>query len=151
MTMKNSISRRSAVAATLGASAAAALAAAGTASAHPESDGRSYRLESQVQHNKRVAVAFLDLAFNKKQPQAAADRYVGDEFIQHNPLSADGTGPFVEYVKWRTALSPQLKFDFKRVFGEKDLVAGGRPRRRSGDRCCGHRPGCAEQSPRVRR
>ncbi|GAA3815947.1 hypothetical protein GCM10022403_056810 [Streptomyces coacervatus] len=121
--MKNPISRRSAVAATLGASAVAAFAAAGTASAHPESDDRSHRPESQVQHNKRVAVAFLDLAFNKKQPQEAADRYVGAQFIQHNPLSADGTGPFVAYVTWRTTLSPELKFDFKRVFGEKDLVA----------------------------
>ncbi|WP_217570113.1 nuclear transport factor 2 family protein [Streptomyces sp. GbtcB7] len=121
--MKTPISRRSAVVATLGASVAAALATAGTTSAHPESHGRSYRSESQVQHNKRVAVAFLDLAFNKKQPQAAADRYVGAQFIQHNPLSADGTGPFVAYVTWRTALSPELKFDFKRVLGEEDLVA----------------------------
>lgn len=116
--MKNSISRRSAVAATLGASAAAALAAAGTASAHPESVVRRYRPESQTQHNKGVAVAFLDLASNRKQPQAAADRYVGTQFIQHNPLSADGTKAFVKYVKWATTQSPELNFDFKRVFGE---------------------------------
>ncbi|WP_286255178.1 hypothetical protein [Streptomyces graminofaciens] len=30
-----------------------------------------------MRHNKRVAVAFMDLAFNKKNPQAAVDRYVG--------------------------------------------------------------------------
>ena len=48
---------------------------------------------------------------------------MGAQFIQHNPLSADGTKPFVAYVTWRTTQSPDLKFDFKRVFGEKNLVA----------------------------
>ncbi|MER5436256.1 nuclear transport factor 2 family protein [Streptomyces sp. NPDC002588] len=126
MTMKNPvsrISRRSAVSVVVGALAAATLTVAGTASADSRSGRGEHRVESQVQHNKYVAVAFLDLAFNKKQPEEAAKRYVGDEFIQHNPLSADGTGPFIQYVKWRTTLSPDLKFDFKRVFGEKDLVA----------------------------
>ncbi|WP_329537473.1 nuclear transport factor 2 family protein (plasmid) [Streptomyces sp. NBC_01450] len=121
--MKNPISRRSAVTAVVGAIAAATLTVAGTASADPQPGRGEHRVESQVQHNRRVAVAFLDLAFNKKQPEEAAKLYVGDEFIQHNPLSADGTGPFIAYVKWRTTLSPELNFDIKRVFGEKNLVA----------------------------
>ncbi|MFF3371939.1 nuclear transport factor 2 family protein [Streptomyces sp. NPDC002680] len=121
--MKTSVSRRSATLAAVGAITAVTLTVAGTASASPEAGRGHHRPESQVQHNERVAVAFLDLAFNKKQPQAAADRYVGSEFIQHNPLSADGTKPFVAYVTWRTTQSPDLKFDFKRVFGEKNLVA----------------------------
>jgi hypothetical protein len=28
---------------------------------------------------------------------------------------------FVAYVKWATTQSPELNFDFKRVFGENDL------------------------------
>lgn len=121
--MKTSVSRRSAALAAVGAITAVTLTVAGTASASPEACGGHRQAGSQVRHNERVAVAFLDLAFNKLQPQAAADRYVGDEVIRHNPLSADGTGPFVEYVTWRTTLSPELKFDFKRVFGEQNLEA----------------------------
>ena len=121
--MKTSISRRQVALAAVGAITAVTLTVAGTASASPEAGGGKHRPETQVQHNERVAVAFLDLALNKKQPQAAVDRYVGAQFIQHNPLSADGTKPFVAYVTWRTTQSPDLKFDFKRVFGEKNLVA----------------------------
>jgi hypothetical protein len=77
MIMKSLLSRRSAVAAALGASAAATLTVAGTASAQPESGRGDHGAESRVRHNKRVAVAFMDLAFNKKNPQAAVDRYVG--------------------------------------------------------------------------
>jgi len=47
---------------------------------------------------------------------------VGSKFIQHNPLAADGKEAFVAFVTWWTAQVPQLKFDFKRVFGENDLV-----------------------------
>jgi hypothetical protein len=98
MTMKTSVSRRSAALAAVGAITAVTavtLSVAGTAAASPEAGAGHQRADSQVQHNERVAVAFLDLAFNKKQPEEAADRYVGDKFIQHNPLSADGTGPFI--------------------------------------------------------
>ena len=47
---------------------------------------------------------------------------MGSKFIQHNPLAADGKEAFVAFVTWWTAQVPQLKFDFKRVFGENDLV-----------------------------
>ena len=120
--MNTSVPRRSAVLGAVGALAAATLTVAEPASANPK-PGDDNRAQIQLQHNKRAAVAFLDLAFNKKEPQAAVDRYVGAQFIQHNPLAADGAAAFVAYVKWATTQSPELNFDFKRVFGENDLVA----------------------------
>ena len=41
--------------------------------------------------NKQNAIAFYQLMFNDCQPAEALARYVGDEYVQHNPLVADGS------------------------------------------------------------
>jgi len=35
--------------------------------------------------NKETAQAFYDLMFNQCKPREAIEKYVGDEYIQHNP------------------------------------------------------------------
>src|SRR5688500_17512464 len=44
---------------------------------------------SQIETNKRIATEFYDAAINRKD-FAAASRYLGSQYKQHNPTAADG-------------------------------------------------------------
>jgi predicted SnoaL-like aldol condensation-catalyzing enzyme len=45
---------------------------------------------SNLEQNKANAIAFYDLMFNQSRPREAIDRYVGAEYVQHNPGVTDG-------------------------------------------------------------
>lgn len=72
--------------------------------------------------NKANAQAFYDLMFNQCEPRAAIERYVGDEYIQHNPEVADGKEAFIDYFVRMAKNYPGKKTVFKRVVAEGDLV-----------------------------
>ena len=77
---------------------------------------------NDLEQNRLNAQAFYDLAFNQCQPRQAAERYVGDEYIQHNPLVGDGIEPFIEYFDRMNAEYPDKKVHFKQAIAEGDLV-----------------------------
>jgi predicted SnoaL-like aldol condensation-catalyzing enzyme len=79
-------------------------------------------MANNTEQNKANVKAFYDLAFNQKQPEEAVKRYVGSFYRQHNPNAADGTEPFIGFVKWLTGANPNLRIDFKRLIAEDDLV-----------------------------
>lgn len=72
--------------------------------------------------NKANALAFYELAFNRYQVREAADKYIGSEYLQHNPLVADGKEAFVQALSSYTAKFPRSKGHIKRVIAEGDLV-----------------------------
>ncbi len=49
-----------------------------------------------LERNKRHAVDFYRMAY-LGEPAQAVERYVGAEYIQHNPLVGNGRRAFVEY------------------------------------------------------
>ena len=51
----------------------------------------------KLEQNKQTVTAFCDLMFNQCQPAEAVDKYVGDVYIQHNPIVADGEQAFIAY------------------------------------------------------
>ncbi len=51
-----------------------------------------------------------------------SDRYIGTQYIQHNPYVADGKAPFVNYFTQYFKEHPDAKNTIKRVVAEGDLV-----------------------------
>lgn len=72
--------------------------------------------------NKHSALAFYDLMFNQNKPREAAELYIGDEYIQHNPHVGDGKEPFIAYFERMAAEYPGKKVTFKRAIAEGDFV-----------------------------
>ena len=74
------------------------------------------------QKNKANAQAFYDLMFNQCKPREAIERYVGAEYIQHNPEVADGKEAFIAYFERMRDEYPGKKVTFKRALAEGNHV-----------------------------
>lgn len=76
----------------------------------------------KLEQNKLNAVAFYRTAY-MGNPEEAVDLYVGDKYIQHNPLVADGKQGFVDYFNQMTRDYPNKDIEFLRVIAEDNMVA----------------------------
>ena len=52
-----------------------------------------------LKQNKANVIAFYELMFNECRPREAIDRYVGADYIQHNPHVATGKQGFIDYFE----------------------------------------------------
>ena len=77
---------------------------------------------TDLEHNKRAVVAFFTRAFNDHKPDDAVAKYVGSQYIQHNPDTADGPAAFAESTKKLIAKCPDVSVEIKRVIAEGNLV-----------------------------
>jgi predicted SnoaL-like aldol condensation-catalyzing enzyme len=76
---------------------------------------------SQLESNKRIATEFYDAAINRKD-FAAASRYLGSAYRQHNPTAADGAEGLRSFIDFLKARFPNQRGEIKRVIAEGDLV-----------------------------
>jgi predicted SnoaL-like aldol condensation-catalyzing enzyme len=79
-------------------------------------------VNAKLEQNKRNAQEFYELLFNRSDPVGAVAKYVGDVYIQHNPLVADGKEPFITYFQRMAREYPGKRVDFKRAIAEGNLV-----------------------------
>lgn len=75
-----------------------------------------------LEDNKRNAIAFYKTAFDGN-PAEAVKKYIGNEYIQHNPAVAIGTRGFIEYFERMQEEYPEKSIAFVRCIAEGDLVA----------------------------
>lgn len=76
----------------------------------------------QAQQNKAIVTDFYEGVFQKHQVKAYADRYIGDQYIQHNPRVPDGKTPFVNHFTQYFQKNPEAKSVIKRAVAEGNLV-----------------------------
>ena len=77
---------------------------------------------ADLDRNKQTVIAFITRAFNDKQPADAVAKYVGSEYIQHNPDTPDGAEAVVRSATGFIAKFPQVSVEIKRVIAEGDGV-----------------------------
>jgi len=73
------------------------------------------------EQNKKTVIAFYDAAINDKD-FAAASAYLGDKYIQHNPLAADGPEGLQAFLGFAKENLGGFKVEFKRVLADGDFV-----------------------------
>jgi predicted SnoaL-like aldol condensation-catalyzing enzyme len=71
--------------------------------------------------NKKSVVEFYDKAINQKD-FAAASKYLGNRYTQHNPVAADGPEGLKAFIQFLRDKFPNAKSEIKRVFADGDYV-----------------------------
>lgn len=77
----------------------------------------------QTELNKKIVTQFYEGVFIRHQVKLYSDRYIGNQYIQHNPHVPDGKAPFVDYFTQYFKENPQAKNTIKRIIADGDLVA----------------------------
>ena len=79
-------------------------------------------MKQNIEQNKKNAIAFYQMAYDG-DPKKAVELYVGDEYIQHNPLVGNGPKPLIKYFERMAHEYTNKSIEFVRIVAEGDLVA----------------------------
>jgi predicted SnoaL-like aldol condensation-catalyzing enzyme len=76
---------------------------------------------AKLERNKQTVLAFYEAGINNKDFDAAS-KFIGERYVQHNPLIADGAEGFKRRVGFIKATFPELRAEIKNIVAEGDLV-----------------------------
>ena len=62
------------------------------------------------------------MVFNQKKVKEGFDKYVGDKYIQHNPIAADGKEAAVEVLGKFMQMVPTWSYTFKHAYVDGDIA-----------------------------
>ncbi|NOZ48017.1 MAG: hypothetical protein GXO79_14755 [Chlorobi bacterium] len=79
-------------------------------------------MNHNLEMNKKNAIEFYKMAY-EGNPRKAVKLFVGNKYIQHNPLVGDGKEPFIAYFERMGKEYPDKSINFARAVAEGDLVA----------------------------
>ena len=79
-------------------------------------------MSQNLEENKQNAIEFYRMSY-EGNPSKAVALYVGNEYIQHNPLVGDGTQAFIEYFEKMAKEFSDKSIEFVRAVAEDNLVA----------------------------
>lgn len=94
-----------------------ALAVAGCNGARDEASADTAKEE----RNKEIVAAFYDAAINEKDFEKASE-YLGDEYIQHNPMAADGPEGLRTFLEFAKANMADFKVEIQRILADGNFV-----------------------------
>jgi predicted SnoaL-like aldol condensation-catalyzing enzyme len=77
--------------------------------------------DSNEEANQEIVIAFYDAAINEKDFEKAS-QYLGDVYIQHNPLAQDGPEGLQAFLAFAKENIPDFRIEFKRVLADGDFV-----------------------------
>ncbi|MBI1663232.1 MAG: nuclear transport factor 2 family protein [Nitrosopumilus sp.] len=75
-----------------------------------------------MKQNKENAIAFYKTAY-EGNPKEAIEKFVGDNYTQHNPAVANGKQGFIDYFERMAKDYPDKSIEFVRAIAQDDLVA----------------------------
>ena len=77
--------------------------------------------DRQEERNKQTVTAFYEAALNQKD-FAAARKYMGPRYVQHNPTAPDGIDGFKKFIDFLRDKYPQSHSDIKQTFADGDYI-----------------------------
>ncbi|MGE0113562.1 MAG: ester cyclase [Steroidobacteraceae bacterium] len=75
----------------------------------------------QEKINKQAAIAFYEALINQKDFEAAS-KYLGNRYVQHNPMAPDGVEAVKQITQMLKEKFPQQHNEIKHVFVDGDYV-----------------------------
>jgi predicted SnoaL-like aldol condensation-catalyzing enzyme len=79
-------------------------------------------MNHNLEANKQNAIDFYKMAY-EGSPQQAVEKYVGADYIQHNPLVGNGKQAFIAYFEKMANEYPNKSIRFVRAVAQNDLVS----------------------------
>ena len=78
-------------------------------------------LDPRLEANKKTVLAFYEAGLINKDFDAAS-KFIGERYVQHNPLIADGIEGFKAFVNYLKKTFPHLRGEIKKIFADGDFV-----------------------------
>jgi len=72
--------------------------------------------------NSEIVLAFYHLAFNEGRPEDGAERYLAENYVQHNPTVGAGKHGVIVFVRALRAKYPEASVTVRRVITDGDMV-----------------------------
>ena len=77
--------------------------------------------QTLTEENRKIMTDFADIFYGQKDVVKAFEKYVSEEYIQHNPNILDGPQAAVDALKPMFD-NPDTRFDVKRILVDGDLA-----------------------------